>query len=201
MAFQSVPETAEITFVYQQNVKNVVNTVHAVRSGGYTEAQITALATVMDLAAASELIPAMVADAAYLRVEVRGLENENDFLAFGATSADVGALTGPGLPNNVTLSIKRASTKTGRSARGRWYFVGLAASDLLGNENRVDETAVLAKIAAVEGIRTAILDGNWTPVIVSRFTGGSQRAEGKTFDWVSTVAVDGNVDSMRGRLG
>ena len=200
MAFQRVPNTAEITFVYQQNLQPVVNTTHAVRAGGYNGAQIINLAAAMDAVAVSNLRPAMVTDAFYLRAEIRGLDQENDLAASNADGAGAGALLGPGLPNNVTLSIKRASPFTGRSARGRWFWVGLAAAQLSGNENEVDEQAVLDAQFAVDAVRLAIQAEGWSPVIVSRFTNKLQRAEGVTFNWVDTVAVNGSVDSQRGRL-
>ena len=200
MAFQRVPDTVAITLVFEQNDENVVNTVHAERLGGYDLGQVQALANTIDNAVGAHIRPEMVQDVNYLRTEVRGLNSINDFFDVDGTNGGQGALLGPGLPNNVTLSIKRASGQTGRSARGRVYFVGLAASELETNENIIDAVAVVNKVLAWDEIRGAIVLGGWLPVIVSRFTGGAQRAEGVTFPWLSTAAVDGNVDSQRGRL-
>jgi hypothetical protein len=71
---------------------------------------------------------------------------------------------------------------------------------LADNENQWTQTEVDSAVIAVEAIRNDVLGGAFTPVIVSRFTNGALRAEGITFDWISTVAVDRNVDSQRGRL-
>jgi hypothetical protein len=201
MAFQSVPNTAEITFVFSLNGKNVVNTIHAERLGGYDAPQITTLAAAMDTAANTFLKPQMVIDAQYLRVEVRGLDSENDFAASNDTNTGQGAIVGPGLPGNVTLSVKRSSVLTGRSARGRWYYVGLASGELTANENFLDANVALNKAIAVDGLRARIVIEGWVPVIVSRFTGGVKRTFGATFEWVATTVVNNDVDSQRGRLG
>lgn len=200
MAFQRVPNTVEITVVMVQNVETVTNTFHAEKSGGYDLADVVALALLVNQLVAAQLVPIMTNDALYLRVEVRGLDVENDLFAENGDDTSVGLVPSEGLPNNVTLSIKKASGFTGRSARGRWYVIGLPQADLSTNENQWLLTATDDAVSAVEGIRTGVAISVWTPVIVSRFTNGAPRPEGVTFDWLSVVAVDRLVDSQRGRL-
>jgi hypothetical protein len=125
---------------------------------------------------------------------------ENDLFATDAASTGVGEQAVEGLPNNVTISLKKSSSLTGRSARGRWYWIGLPESNLGGNENQVTSAKVALIVAAIEALRGGILAGAFTPVIVSRYSGGVERSEGKTFDWIDTTAVNENVDSQRSRL-
>lgn len=200
MAFQAVPDTAEITIIYTQNLETVTNTIHAEKPGGYDQAAIDALALSVDDDVGLNLLPLMTLDCLYLRTEVRGLAVENDLFASNNDSSGPGLDAVEGLPNNVTLSLKKESGFTGRSARGRWYFIGLPLNELSTNENQWAQTAVDNAVIAVQGIRIGIQVGPWTPVIVSRFTGGLPRAVGVTFPWVNTTAVNRNVDSQRGRL-
>lgn len=200
MAFQAVPNTAEITLVFQQNLEMITNTFHAEKPGGYNFAEISALADLVDSLAATHLLPLMTLECEYQRTEVRGLATENDLFDTDGTNSGFGADAAEGLPNNVTLSLKKTSGFTGRSARGRWYFVGFPVNDLAPNENQWAQAAVDSAEIAVEAIRGGILAGPWTPVIVSRFTAGLPRDEGITFPWIGTVAVNNNVDSQRGRL-
>jgi len=200
MAFQAVPDTAEITMVYVQNLETITNTIAAEKPGGYSQLEISTLAILVDGLVATHLLPLMTLDATYLRTEVRGLAVINDLFAQDATSTGPGGVAVEGLPNNVTLSIKRSSGFTGRSARGRVYFIGFPVNDLSGNENQFTQAQVDAAVAGWEGVRTGILTGPWTPVVVSRFENGLERPTGKTFDWISTTAVNRNVDSQRGRL-
>ena len=200
MAFQRVPDTAEIVFVYTQNNETLINTVHALRIGGYSLVQITNLAVAMDGVMASDILTEVVDECTYERTEVRGLDTENDFAATVSTSSGPGDLVGPGLPNNVTLAIKRASGLTGRSARGRWFWCGLAASDLAGDENQINAVNGSQKVSQLEDLRVAIGAAGWQAVIVSRFTGGAARDPAVTFPWVTTVLVNTAIDSQRGRL-
>ena len=200
MAFQAVPNTAAITFVCSQNNENVVNTVHAEKIAGYDGADIIALADAMDVAFKNHVVPQMVIDVLYLRTEVRGLNSENDFLATNNDNTQLGDIAGPGLPNNVTLSLKKSSARTGRSARGRWFWVGLAAGELTGNENLLDANVAANKAIALDAVRGDIVLAGWDAVIVSRFSGGVQRAFGVTFEWLTTTVVNNEIDSQRGRL-
>lgn len=200
MAFQPVLNTAEITVAYLQNVKPISNTFHAERAGGYALADIQALAANVDALVAIHFLPLQSLNARYLRTEVRGLAVENDLFALDNTSEGDGLDLSEGLPNNVTLSVKKSSGLTGRSARGRVFFIGMPDNDLSTNENQWAQTEADNVVLGVEAFRAGIVQGGWVPVIVSRFTAGAPRAMGKTFPWLSTSIVDRDVDSQRGRL-
>jgi len=200
MAFQSVPETAEIVVKYQGNSVECVNVFHARRVGGYSLPQIQALAASVDLSVAANWLPIQVIDWLYLNTTVRGLEDENDFESINNTSSALGAVLGPGLPGNATISIKKLSGLTGRSARGRLYWIALAVSHLASNENLVDTLHVAAIEVAITAMQATLSSAGWVPVIVSRFTDNAKRPVGVTFTWDDTEAVNENVDSQRGRL-
>lgn len=200
MAFQAVPNTVEVTLIFTQNLEVVTNTFHAEKADGYDQDDIETLAAAVDTLVASELLPVMTMDCEYNRTEVRGLDVENDLFASDGASTGPGEVAVEGLPNNVTLSLKKSSPFTGRSARGRWYFIGLAVNDLASNENQIAPAVVADIVAAIEAVRGGVIAGAFTPVIVSRYAGGIARDEGETFDWIDTVAVNANVDSQRGRL-
>ncbi len=200
MAFQAVPETVEITIVFSQNDETLTNTLHARLTGGYDLADVVALADDVDALAATWLIPQMTAAASYVRTEVRGLAVINDVEAENNDGTGPGTIAQEGMPNSVTLSLKKGSGLTGRSARGRWYVVGIPEPALSSNENVFLASEVTARAAAVNAIRAGIAATLWTPVIVSRYTGGVLREFGETFEWLTTVAIDNFVDTQRRRL-
>ncbi len=202
MAFQAVPDTAEIDVIYTLNAVLVQNVFYAEFLGGYTLADLQALADVVDLRVGASWLSLQPPEAIYLRTEVRGLALPNDLLASQGLSGGPGTAIGASMPNNVTVSIKKTSGFTGRSARGRTYWIGIAGVELNpANENLLDSTFVANCVAAVGGIRADITTlPVWTPVLVSRFTAGVPRAFGKTFPWVGEVNVDLRVDTQRGRL-
>lgn len=200
MAFQSVPETVEVTANYVQNGIPLQMTFHAKRAGGYSEAQMVSLIGGFDGEVGSEFLPAQTEDTTYLKTIARGLEDENDIVVEDNSNAGAGTVLEQGLPNNVTIAIKRTSAFTGRSARGRVYWIGLALSHLDTDENFITLAANTPIVDAIDSFRTNAITFGWVPVIVSRFTGGAKRAEGVTFDWITTSNEDLRVDSQRGRL-
>lgn len=200
MAFQAVPDTAEIIIRYVQNGEDMNNVFHAEKSGGYELADLTTLAEVVDLDVDAWFLPEQTHDTAYQDTTVRGLAFENDQEVVVNTSTGVGVRLADGLPNNVTLSIKKLSGQTGRSARGRLYWIGIPVDQLSSNENVMLSASVALIEAAVEGVRLGIAATVWNPVIVSRFSGGVAREQGVTFNWVDSLAVNNNIDTQRRRL-
>lgn len=202
MAFQAVPDTAEIDIIFTLNAEIVQNVFYAELPGGYTLVDLQALADKVDLQVQGTWKSQLAPEAIYVRTEVRGLAFENDLVAQQTLSNGPGVHTGAVLPNQVTFSIKKTSGLTGRSARGRTYWVGVPDNVLqVGNENLVSGVWAAAVVAAVGTLRTAIATvGLWEPVLVSRFTGGLPRATGVTFNWVGETNVDQRVDTLRGRL-
>lgn len=202
MAFQKVVDTAQISVIYTQNSEPLQNSFYAQLAGGYVLADLQALADAIDIQVDGSWKAQQIADAEYVRTEVRGLAVPNDLTASANANAGSGGHVGGSLPNNVTLSIKKSSGLTGRSARGRTYWIGSARDQLTSpNENFFEAAYVLDVVAAVDSIRAQIGGtGLWAPALVSRFSGGVQRDEGELFPWVTTSAVDNGVDTQRGRL-
>jgi hypothetical protein len=200
MAFQAVPDTVEIVVEYTQNGSTMNNVMHAEKVGGYGLVPIQTLAAAVDAAVAASWLPIQTVEAFYTRTTVRGLAVENDIEWTNSVSSGVGGSATAGLPGNVTLSVKKFSALTGRSARGRMYWIGLTGAMLSPNENVLNAADVVAIETAIEAVRLAIQASPFLPVIVSRFTAGAARPVGVTFDWLGSIAVDLNVDSMRTRL-
>lgn len=202
MAFQPVVDTAEIDIIFTQAGETLQNVFYARLPGGYLLADLAAVAAAVDAQVQGSWKPSMVIETFYARTEVRGLAVENDLIATNNTSAGVGVVLTGALPNSVTIAIKKQSGLTGRSARGRCYWIGASTGHLkTTDENEFGSGYVASVVAAVDSIRPAIAAvGLWEPVLVSRFSGGLPRAAGVTFPWISSVAVDERVDTQRGRL-
>lgn len=202
MVFQSVPNTAEIDMIFTLNDVACQNVFYAHEPTGYALADLAALAAAIDAQWQGTWRTDQPPEVLYLRTEVRGLESENDLIAIDATSTNPGIHASPALPNNVTLSIKKESGLTGRSARGRTYWIGIPQNQIsAADENNIITAFADSLVVNVDSIRTAISGvGLWEPALVSRFAGGVQRDEGAIFPWVSTSIVNRRVDTQRGRL-
>ena len=202
MGFQKVVDTAEINFIFTYHGEIVQNVYYAERPGGYEIGDITSLANHMDLQVGVTWLAEMPLEVSYLRTEVLGLAVENDLLVTDSDNAGPGEDLSPGLPGNVTFSIKKVSGFTGRSARGRTFWIGIPTDKLqTTDENRLTSAYVDAIVANVNVIRAQIpIVTGWQAVLVSRFAGGAKRTEGKTFPWTGSLAVDDVVDTHRNRL-
>ena len=161
---------------------------------------LQALADVADANVAAAWLQDMSLDYAYVQTKVRGLQFENDQEVFQNAGAGPGTLATQALPGNVSVAIKKTSGLTGRSARGRLFWVGLAREQLDTNENLSTQVAIDAIVANMESMRGSITQLGCIAAIVSRFSNGVARDPAVTFTWTSNVAVDRQVDSLRGRL-
>lgn len=202
MTFQSVPETAEIDMIYTLNGVTVQNTHYARQAGGYTLAALQALADTIDGAFNTNAAAHSPSEVTYLRTEVRGLEFENDQVATQNVNSNSGVHGGDALPNNCTFAIKKSSGQTGRSARGRVFWIGIPDTETVASdENFLVQTYVDNIVADMDWIRTLInLTSFWNAVLVSRFANNTKRPFGVTFPWLSTLATDNRIDTHRGRL-
>jgi len=202
MAFQKVDNTVEINVIYTLNLETVQNVFYARFGGEYALANLQSLADAVGSTVGVEWLPLQPIEAVFVRTEVRGLENENDLFASSLNGAGSGADIVEAYPNNVTFSIKKTSPFTGRSARGRSYWIGIPQDKTSApDENHITDAYRDAIVAALEDIRIIInATFNWQAVLVSRFTGGAKRTEGMTFDWIGSTAVDKRIDTQRNRL-
>jgi len=200
MAFQSVPQTAEIVIRYEGNQVTANNVLQAKLGGGYDLADLVVLADAVDAAIVADWLPLQTLDQDYISTTVRGLEFVNDVETVNNDGTGAGGDAASGLPGNVTFSVKKSSGLTGRTARGRVYWIGIPSDKLAANENQLLSGHAANIEDAVEAMRVAIAATIWDPVIVSRFLDGVQRPTGATFSWISTVAVNESIDSQRRRL-
>ncbi len=200
MAFQSVPNTAEIVITYTGHSQEFKNILYATKPGGYLLADLTLLASTVDVAVAANWLPLQGLDYLYVNTVVRGLNAVNDQEVSDATSSAFGAGGAAAMPDNVTLSVKKTSGLTGRAARGRLYWIGTIAGNIATNENQYNAAAVTNIVAAIEAVRVAIAATVWDATLVSRWLDGVLRPTGATFSWIGNTAVNNNVDSQRRRL-
>lgn len=202
MAFQKVVDTVEIDMIFTLNGQAAQNVFYAELIGGYILSDLVALAAQIDLNWQGNWRTEQPLEAVYVRTEVRGLAVENDISTSNNTNANPGSDISPSLPNNVSFAVKKESGLTGRSARGRSFWIGIPSDKTeAADENQLTAAYIAALVFNVDSVRTSINAVSlWLPVLVSRFAGGVARSEGKTFPWISTTNVDTRVDTMRGRL-
>lgn len=200
MAFQSVPDTAEVVMVFSGDGGLMTNTHYARFLGAYDLDDLQDLANVYDEFATDDLIPQLANDVLYVRTEVRGLSQINDQTAQQAAGTGLGLQSSSMYPSNVSWALKRLSGFTGRSARGRIYFPGIPRNNTAATGDVLDLTYAGNIRAAFRTIADHMQPFAWTEVIVSRYENGAPRLFGITFpvqDWDYTDLI---IDSRRDRL-
>lgn len=202
MAFQPVLDTAQIEHIFTLHGVAVQNVHYAEIPGGYALANLQALADAIDAAFATTFTLDMPSEVSYIRTDVRGLAVENDLVATQNAGAGTGTHAGVALPSNVTFALKKSSGLTGRSARGRTFWIGVPDNVATGSgENFVTSAWADAAEADIDFLRAAINGvAGWNAVLVSRFQNKVKRAAGKTFPWLSTSYIDQRLDTQRSRL-
>lgn len=109
------------------------------------------------------------------------------------------------LPNNVTLAIKLSSGMTGRSNRGRQYWIGIKQNQLASDYNHITTTFQTAIKGAYDSLISDLVSAGFTLVIASLYSGVDgdgkpiPRTTGVTHE-VASVVVNATIDSQRRRL-
>jgi hypothetical protein len=203
MAFIAVPNTvrAEIRGTFQG--ERVLNTLWFAKIDAWVPAEMTALADTLAAWWTTNCLQQQSDQYTLREIYVRdytaavGLEYTST-----VDLPAVGEIPEAALPNNVSLAVSFRSGFTGRSTRGRNYWVGFAETQIVGN---AVADAVITDITSYYALllpdfieTTLIPDITW--VITSFYTGGAPRSFGATFIINTVTCVDNIVDSQRRRL-
>jgi len=201
MAFQPVPDTAQALMRYTSLDgsrflgANVWNFTFA--SGAPSTADLTNLGTTIADVWVENFAPLVPQGVVLASIELTSLTSEAapyDLVIV----AEQGEVATPVLPANVTLAVSMRTGTTGRSRRGRFYWIQLGESQVGGN---TVETSVLNGIrTACETLQAAVQVEEWNWSILSRVTGGVQRPEGVTFPITAWGFTDALVDTQRRRV-
>jgi hypothetical protein len=147
----------------------------------------------------SNVLPFVVANYVVKEILVIDLSSQ-----FGGTATDTslagsaGDVADNALPGNVVFCVSLRTAERGRSRRGRIFLSGLGEGQVTGN--LVSPTVVTNLVNAIEGVRTDMLTAGYQMVIVSRQENNVPRTTALSTPVTTVLAVDSEVDTLRGRL-
>lgn len=119
--------------------------------------------------------------------------------AWSPSTPVFGGNSNPASPNNVTHATTFRTGLSGRSYRGRNYWIGLTEPDVTNNQ--VSSTLIVSILAAYQNLIGANAVGtDWTWGVYSRYVNNTPRETGLFQDITSVATFDGIVDSQRRRL-
>jgi len=201
MAFVAVPATIKVDWFYTYNGQNCMNRMYVNR----TESLPTAAtcAAVAQQAAdwwvgnCKALVPATCELRLVQATSVAVQNGPSATFSSGLPSA--GTNGQPALPGNVTICVSLRTGLTGRSARGRWYWVGLGEGQVV--DNNLTGGVAVSITAAMDALLSAMNAISSAPIIVSFESNGAPRVGGPVkFFITDALMVDTVIDSQRGRL-
>lgn len=201
MAFVPAPNIVKIAWFYTLNGEPAMNRLHV----NLLTAEPTAGDCATLAAAAADwwvttAAPLVSVNMSLREVQAVSLAVQNGPQAtFSAGLPQVGAVGGDSLPGNVAFCISLRTGLSGRSARGRWFWGGLAEGQVTANV--VNSGVVTSIVSAIDGLINAIEALSAIPTIVSYVSNNAPRVGGPVyFNITDALAVDAIVDSQRGRL-
>lgn len=199
-AFQACPGVASIEMIYQfadqpcENVYHVTNETGAV----ITTAELTDLAVAFASWETDTASTARSTNTQLMLIRARDLTVEAGNQWEQSESID-GTQAGAVMAQNVTISIKANTNRTGRSYRGRSFWIGMtepqasnglvASGFITGVTDRMNN--LITVVSEVPPFKLAVL---------SRRNDGVVRPTGVATPIVNYVCVDAFVDSQRRRL-
>lgn len=184
---------------YTWNLQQCMNTLYFRNPLGWSVGALNDLCGEMYLVWDAHWKPQQASTVILREIVATQLEGEIDnqyTLSLPGTA--FGSAGTPSLPNNVSFCVSFRTGLTGRSARGRNYFIGLVEGAV------VDSTVNAASIDAIVDGYEAVLALNSTLshewVVVQRYSQGVLLPSGITRPINSVLAVNAIVDSQRRRL-
>lgn len=200
MPFIPVPNCAELTVNYEWFGQRVQNTLWFRHQVAIDLGALQQLVDSMETHVTNEWLPIQSEDLTYRSIEAVAQDTAIDFFATATLNAgSVGGLATPSVSNSVSLSVSFRTGLTGRSNRGRNYWLGIPATSVV--DNVVSPVYQESIIAAYDGvIGPGAIASDWEWVIASRYFQGQPRLIGQSREVVAATIVDSIIDNQRRRL-
>jgi hypothetical protein len=195
-----VNDTVSAELRYTWDGQHVENVIHFTKSGGWSEEDRQTLGAALVDWYAAELNHRVSEDVTLNELFITNLETEDGETTTITDGLPItGAVAVRSCSNNDSLCASLRSANRGRSARGRFYAVGLRQDQLVNNT--WDAEYAEQYRANIEALTTDdyVPDG-MDLVIVSRQHNNAPRVAGVTYQVLAVVIVDLIVDSQRRRL-
>ena len=197
--FIPAPNTARVRMVYLLDGQTVMNVFYFLASAPMVYSDLTNLASEVLSAWQAQLKPQQPEELTLSYIEATSLDAADAFQYVLPVNEAGTNGTSAVLPNNVTLSISFKTGVTGRSNRGRMYWLQLAEGQVV--KSTVSPIFLATLMTKIEDFFDAIETGTSTfHSIVSYCNDGTWRTTASVLPVESYVTVDTNIDSQRRRL-
>lgn len=197
-AFIPAPNTARVRMVYSLFGQTVMNVFYWQGDAPLIAADLSGLCDEVNTAWAARFKPVQAADVELLYIEATALDTDSS-PSVTLPVAVAGTAAGVSFPGGVTFAVKFSGGVSGRSGRGRMFWIQLHTAQISGDQVvSADATAIVGLIASFfDDVETAT---GLTHVVTSYCHDGAWRATASNTPVITYIATDNNVDSQRRRL-
>jgi len=198
MPFVAAPNIVMCEILGQKDGQLIENRIMGNVFHAPTMADLTALQTLLTTWINNLYQAYLPADVTVTGLKLTSQQSIND-IQLQTALALVGDVALPSAPNEVTYCISLRSGVSGRSARGRFYWLGLALANI-GTTNRVGAAFRTNATAAVQTLIGDFVAAGYAWSIVSYRSNNAPRPGGPVYFSVQTATTtDDIVDSQRRR--
>lgn len=201
MPFIPTPQGVHVEIEYIGNGRSMYNILTVDLNAAVTESLVNDVAGYVAGWAQVDLPVVIGEDMVVQSVLAKGMESVETWQAVVTSGFPTpGEVLSPLLPNSIAACVSFRTGFTGRSARGRAFMPGLTEAQVLGNT--IDAGWVTNIQTAWNSLRT-VLDSNFLGgglAVTSFVEAGVPRVAGRQL-LVTSIQVDGRVDTQRRRLG
>jgi len=161
-------------------------------------ADLSGLADEVHTAWVSRFKPIQAPDVTLQYIEATALDTDSSPSVTLAV-AEAGTASGVSYPGGTTFAIKFSGGVSGRSGRGRMFWIQLHSAQISGDSVApADAAAIVAFVSDFfDDVETAT---GLTHVVTSYCHAGAWRATASNTPVINYIATDNNVDSQRRRL-
>jgi len=198
--FIPAPNTVKLELICEVSGQRVENVVYVQSGSGVSESDVRNLAE--DAITCWELdFAPIIADAVTLVLTRATDQSSEDSFGFETepSSPATGGIANPVMPGNVTVSTKFASGLTGRSQRGRAYWIGLTEAQCVANKIAPGFGLTISAAWASFFTHLFATNAGYIHVVVSYCHNGSWRTTAQVTP-VTNYTTNEDIDSMRRRL-
>lgn len=194
-----VPDTAALEVRCALDGQDVENTLWFRKTTGTVDSEnLKALCTTVRVWFVTDVLPKLPAAVTFREVYGRDRGFPDGVEGSSATGAGTaGGIAIAATPNNVSLSVSFRTGRTGRSRRGRNYWLAIPGNKVTANV--VDNLYIDDIISSYEELLT-VVGPDWEWVVVSLRSNNNWRETALVTPITEVLVVDDVVDSQRRRL-
>lgn len=201
MAFQPIPNGAQVALRFQQDGQLVENTFETIASNsGDPMSQMDAdnIYAIVYAWVDDTLRTYQNVNAVFREIAIRDMSNSNGTTYVYPGSNAGGAINTDPMPNEVTISLKKNIFGGPSRHKGRFFHIGLSRVQVVGN--RITDTVAGQLVGAYEVLRTRLQTANYPLMVASLRENNLPRPLGVLFV-VTSISLADTVVDRQGRRG